>query len=173
MRNDPDTRARDDTRIGSGWIKDPRLQELEVMPLPRVRFTIRRMMAAVALVAVLLGGDQMRRKVETCGEIARLLKEQEATYQRLAAVCEEDEVKAQYRIEEFDKLEASEEGRELAARNPDLFQALKRSSRASVRYAEEGRECREKARRFRAKREMYERAMLRPWEPIPTEVDPQ
>ena len=93
------------------------------MPRPRMRFPIRRMMAAVALVAVLLGGDQMRRKVQTCREIAHLPKEQEVTYQRLATVREEDAVKAQYRIEEFDKLEASEEGRELAARNPDLFQA--------------------------------------------------
>jgi hypothetical protein len=162
----------EDARIGSGWISDPGSNEAESMRLPRILFAISRMMASGAVVAVLLGGDQMRRKVQLCREKARLLNEQEATYQRLATVCEEDAVEAQYRMEEFDKLEASEEGRKLAARNPDLFRALKKSSRASVRYAEEGKECREKARRFRAKREMYERAMLRPWEPIPTDAVP-
>src|SRR6185437_4997592 len=107
-----------------------------------MRFTIRRLMAAVALVAALPGGDQVRRKVQLCREKARLLKAQEATNQRLAAVCEEDAVKARHRIEEFNKLEASEVGRELAARNPDLFQPLKRPSRASVRDEEEETECR-------------------------------
>ena len=32
------------------------------MPLPRVRFTVRRLMIAVAVVAVLLGGELLRRK---------------------------------------------------------------------------------------------------------------
>ena len=130
------------------------------------------MMVAVAVVAVLLGVDQMRRKVRFCRDRASSLKELEDTYQRLAAASEEYAVKTRYRLEKFDKLEASEEGRELAARNPDLFHNLKRSSRQSIRSEEEARECRDKARRFRTKREMYERAMLRPWEPIPTEPNP-
>lgn len=131
------------------------------------------MMVAVAVVAVLLGVDQMRRKVRICRERVQSLKEYEDSYQRRAAAEEEYAVKTRERLEEFDKLEASEEGRELAVSNPDLFQNLKRSSRQSIRSEEEARRCREGARRCRAKREMYERAMMRPWEPISTEADPQ
>jgi hypothetical protein len=141
------------------------------MRLPRARFTVRRMMIAVAVVAVLLGVDQIRRKFQFCRARASLLREQEARYLAVATHAEEAAVESKGRLEKFQKLEASEEGRELAARNPDLFQAMRKTSHATIQFANEARRARDIARRLRANSEMYERAMIRPWESLPVELD--
>jgi hypothetical protein len=133
------------------------------------RMTTRRWMVAVAVLAALLGADQMRRKIQFCRERVSHLREEEDTYLRVAATADEAAIDTRSRLDEFQTLEASEEGRDLASRTPDLFQAMRRSSRSTIRFAEDAKRCRDRARWCGGVRAMYERAIWRPWEPSPTE----
>jgi len=62
-----DTRAWDDAGMGNGWTRDHNWQEAPVMQQPRVWTLLRRIMIAVAIVALVLwaNGARQRRPLQS------------------------------------------------------------------------------------------------------------
>ena len=129
----------------------------------------RRWMLAVALMAGFLGVGQTCRKVQLYRERVRQLMEDEDRYLRTAAVAEESSIQLRSRSDEFQGIEASDEVRQLADRDPGLFRAIQRTVRSHIGFEAEANLLRDRARFCAAVRLMYEHAVWRPWEASPVE----
>ena len=133
------------------------------------RMSTRLWMVAVALLAGFLGVGQTCRKIQIYRERVRQLMEDQNRYIRTAVVAEEGSIPERSRSNEFQRIEASDEVRQLAVRDPELSRAIQRTLRSHILFEAEANLLRDRARWCAAVRLMYERAIWRPWEPSPAE----
>jgi hypothetical protein len=109
-------------------------------------------MAVVALIAVLLAACQMRRRILFCLDRARFFSEEEEM--------------------NLFRVGLNEEGLKATAGDPNAYGTKEQTASASVWFAQQARKYRDQAHWCNAVRGLYERASLRPWEPVPLEPPP-
>jgi hypothetical protein len=136
------------------------------------RSTVRRIMVIVAAVAMLLGGEQMRRRYQFCHQLAVLLDEQEKVC--LRGLAHNEQVAADF------ERKAEESRAKLKAGKPDdevgqwLYineqHIMEECASSATAIRENAKQWRERAAKFADRRKLYHQASLRPWMAIPTEL---
>ena len=151
--------------------------------MPRVRFTLRWMMIAVAIVAVILGGEMMRRRRATYLERATEELVEERRYQEAAEDCEQaaseaDSIADQRRhdAEVYRQRAVSKQGNTAHAESDRRL-----AERQAINNQESAEDARAIGKIFRARadyhrnlRRKYANAGRRPWlgvSPDPPEPD--
>ena len=128
--------------------------------MPRFRFTVRRMMVAVAIVSILIGAEAMRRRREVLASKASSSRLRQGVNQRM--------------VEEWDRLMPKvirivRESERLASSRPGDDEAKRSLSKTERKYQSVTREVKtyeRNARHWQMVAEKYERAARYPWLPV-------